>query len=68
MSADRTRKEPADLTWRKSGHSGTSGGECVEVAAAPEAVHVRDSRDRRGPVLHFPADGWAAFVSYTAKP
>nr|WP_245793576.1 DUF397 domain-containing protein [Streptomyces pini] len=45
---------------------GSEGGECVEMATAPGTVHVRDSKDRRGPVLHSPADGRTAFVSSCA--
>jgi len=67
MSANRTTEEPADLTWYKSSHSGPEGGECVEVATTSDTVHVRDSKNGQGPVLRFPAGGWAAFVSYTAK-
>ncbi|GAA2415950.1 DUF397 domain-containing protein [Streptomyces glaucosporus] len=64
MSNEHSMNRPAGLSWFKSSHSGTSGGECVEVAAAPGAVHVRDSKDERGPVLRFPAAGWAAFVAH----
>ncbi|SEG86127.1 protein of unknown function [Actinacidiphila yanglinensis] len=54
------------LDWRKSSHSGSEGGECVEVAACPHTVHVRDSKDPKGPALAFPADAWVAFVAYAA--
>jgi hypothetical protein len=43
-----------DLTnaeWRKSTHSGSNGGDCVELAGAPGLVAVRDSKDPEGPVL-----------------
>ncbi|MFL6051568.1 MAG: DUF397 domain-containing protein [Actinoallomurus sp.] len=29
--------------WRKSSHSGTTGGQCVEVAAAPPMAAARDA-------------------------
>ena len=48
--------------WRKSSYSGDNGGECVEVASA-EAVLVRDTADRNGPVLTFTADAWRAFTA-----
>ncbi|MCM2578856.1 DUF397 domain-containing protein [Streptomyces meridianus] len=54
-----------ELAWFKSSYSGTSGGDCVEVAAAESAVHVRDSKNRRGPVLRFSATEWAAFIART---
>ncbi|MGP4001921.1 DUF397 domain-containing protein [Streptomyces sp. 8N706] len=50
------------VDWRKSSYSSGEGGMCVEVAASPAAVHVRDSKDRHGPQLCFPADEWATFV------
>ncbi|MEO5876904.1 MAG: DUF397 domain-containing protein [Streptosporangiaceae bacterium] len=31
--------------WRKSSHSDTQGNSCVEVAALPGAVGLRDSKD-----------------------
>jgi hypothetical protein len=48
--------------WRKSSYSGDNGGECIEVATA-EAVLVRDTADRDGPVLTFTADAWRAFTT-----
>jgi Domain of unknown function (DUF397) len=48
--------------WRKSSYSGDNGGACVEVASA-EAVLVRDTTDRTGPVVTFTADAWRAFVA-----
>jgi xanthine/CO dehydrogenase XdhC/CoxF family maturation factor len=32
------------ITWRKSTHSDETGGHCVELAAFPHAVAVRDSK------------------------
>ncbi|PLW64572.1 DUF397 domain-containing protein [Streptomyces sp. SCUT-3] len=55
------------VEWRKSSHSGSEGGECVEVAACPGTVHVRDSKDRGGPVLSFSPEEWAAFVGFTRE-
>jgi Domain of unknown function (DUF397) len=47
--------------WRKSTRSGTNG--CVEVAFVQGQVAIRDSKQRRGPVLVFTAHEWAAFLS-----
>ncbi|WP_079042725.1 DUF397 domain-containing protein, partial [Streptomyces albus] len=44
-----------ELTWRKSSYSGSDGGNCVEVARTPGRVHVRDSKEQRGPVLSVPS-------------
>ncbi|MFF2541835.1 DUF397 domain-containing protein [Kitasatospora sp. NPDC058063] len=51
-----------ELAWFKSSHSGTQGGACVEIALTPDAVHVRDSKDKTGPQLTFTAEAWADFV------
>jgi hypothetical protein len=34
----------------------------VEIAVVNDQVAVRDSKDRRGPVLNFTPDEWKAFV------
>ncbi|MFG1674680.1 DUF397 domain-containing protein [Micromonospora sp. NPDC049282] len=56
-----------DLTrarWRKSTRSGTSGGNCVEVAdGIPGVVGVRDSKDPAGPALTFSPASWCAFLT-----
>ncbi|MEV6617187.1 DUF397 domain-containing protein [Streptomyces sp. NPDC051051] len=56
-----------DLTaasWRKSSYSNQDGGACVEVSHDfAAAVPIRDSKVPHGPVLVFPAAGWATFVS-----
>jgi Domain of unknown function (DUF397) len=51
-----------ESNWRKSSYSGSNGGECVEVASA-EAVLVRDTADRNGPVLTLTAGAWRAFTA-----
>jgi Domain of unknown function (DUF397) len=54
-----------DLTraaWHKSSRS-SGNGNCVEVAIVDDAVAVRDTKDRSGPVLVFTAAEWSAFVS-----
>jgi uncharacterized protein DUF397 len=55
-----------DLTgarWRKSSYSGTTGGNCVEVAGNLSGiVAVRDSKEPGGPELVFTPAGWEAFI------
>ncbi|MFG1917567.1 DUF397 domain-containing protein [Micromonospora sp. NPDC048898] len=59
-----------DLTnasWRKSRRSGSSGGNCVEVADnLPGVIGVRDSKDPAGPALTFGPATWRAFVAHVA--
>jgi Domain of unknown function (DUF397) len=50
------------LIWIKSSYSGGGGSECVEVAALPSGVAIRDSKDPDGPVLRFTAEDWKTFT------
>ena len=59
---DRADVRGMESNWRKSSYSGDNGGECVEVASA-QAVLVRDTTDRNGPVLTFTADAWRSFTA-----
>jgi hypothetical protein len=51
-----------DRNWRKSTYSSTNGS-CVEVRRLPDAIEVRDTKDRNGPVLSFSAESWQEFVN-----
>jgi Domain of unknown function (DUF397) len=55
--------------WRKSRYSGSSGGNCVEVAFLDGGrVAVRDSKDAgSGPALVFTAAEWTAFSAGMAE-
>lgn len=54
-----------DARWRKSTRSGTSGGNCVEVADnLPGIVLVRDTKNRDGGTLTFDPAAWRAFVGF----
>ncbi|MFD0850787.1 DUF397 domain-containing protein [Actinomadura adrarensis] len=48
--------------WRKSLHSGDTGGQCVEAAAVPPAIAVRDSKDPQGAKLVLGSSAWRALV------
>jgi hypothetical protein len=50
-----------ERNWRKSSYSADNGGACVEVASAG-AVMVRDTTDRKGPVLTLTPAAWQAFT------
>lgn len=51
-----------DETWRKSSRSNNNGA-CVEVRRIADAVQIRDTKDRTGPMLSFPAHAWHGFVA-----
>ncbi|MYS22215.1 protein of unknown function [Streptomyces sp. DvalAA-14] len=67
MTTEPSANSPAELHWCKSTHSSNEGPDCVEVAASPGAVHVRDSKDPAGPRLAFSPAAWTAFVAYAAE-
>ncbi|MER5221342.1 DUF397 domain-containing protein [Streptomyces flaveus] len=52
--------------WFKSSYSGSEGDNCVEVAVRPEAVHVRDSKDRGIRPLVVAPTAWTAFTTLAA--
>jgi hypothetical protein len=56
--------DPANPAWRKSSFSGANGGSgCVEVAALPVGIAVRDTKDRAQlPHLHS-APAWREFLA-----
>lgn len=57
------RTDPLGLTWVKSSASGTGQGEdCVEAAATPDRVFLRDSKFPR-PSLSFTHEAWKAFLA-----
>ncbi|SEQ26409.1 DUF397 domain-containing protein [Streptomyces radiopugnans] len=64
-----TAHDLSTAVWRKSSYSNAEGGSCVEVAdGLPGVVPVRDSKVPDGPVLVFPAAGWAAFTETLRRP
>ncbi|GGT39545.1 DUF397 domain-containing protein [Streptomyces chromofuscus] len=52
--------------WFKSSYSGSEGDNCVEVAVRPEAVRIRDSKDKRFRPLVVTPTAWAAFTALAA--
>jgi hypothetical protein len=55
-----------ELNWTKSSYSSNDGPDCVEVATAAPAVHVRDSKDVNGARLTFAGASWARFLAFAA--
>nr|WP_242440812.1 DUF397 domain-containing protein [Streptomyces sp. CB02923] len=50
--------------WRKSSYSSEQSADtnCVEVAATPTTIHIRDSKNVTGPALSVPPSSWADFL------
>ena len=58
-----------ELTWFKSSYSdGPDGDSCVEIAVGPGTVHVRDSKNVKGPRFTVAPAAWADFVPYASHP
>ncbi|MGW2887528.1 DUF397 domain-containing protein [Streptomyces griseoruber] len=53
------------LKWFKSSYSGSEGGQCLEVALTPSAIHIRDSKHapHSGPALQLAPAAWADFTA-----
>jgi hypothetical protein len=56
-----------ERAWFKSSYSGSDGDACIEVAKGPQAIHVRDSKDRRSPELALSPTAWSDFLTYAAQ-
>ncbi|MFE4689426.1 DUF397 domain-containing protein [Streptomyces sp. NPDC056749] len=67
MKTELPASPTAAPNWFKSSYSAGNGGDCVEVAATPASVHIRDSKHADGPVLTVGQGQWAAFVRMTAR-
>ncbi|MGW3424600.1 DUF397 domain-containing protein [Streptomyces phaeochromogenes] len=60
--------DSSELEWFKSSYSdGPDGNSCVEIALAPGAVHVRDSKNVDGAQLALAPGVWADFVTYASR-
>ncbi|MER5581547.1 DUF397 domain-containing protein [Streptomyces asoensis] len=66
MSGEKARLDLDGPAWLKSSYSAGNGGECVEVAACPGRVHVRDSKDTTRAALAVRPTAWTAFVEFAA--
>ncbi|MFD4261538.1 DUF397 domain-containing protein [Streptomyces sp. NPDC058534] len=68
MIRETAASDAPELAWFKSSYSdGPDGDTCVEIAHAPGAVHVRDSKDSDGPSFVVGSQAWGAFVTYGAE-
>ncbi|MQY06994.1 DUF397 domain-containing protein [Actinomadura macrotermitis] len=55
-----------NVTWRKASRSVDNGGNCIEVAAVPSTVAIRDSKDPEGPKLLVPSQDFQR-LAHTLK-
>ncbi|UIX32546.1 helix-turn-helix domain-containing protein [Streptomyces sp. GQFP] len=64
MSAQHITDASTLTAWRKSSHSGSDNGNCLEVSEAhPTHTPVRDSKNPTGPALLFGTAAWSTFVA-----
>jgi hypothetical protein len=67
MSVESVAWGGTQLEWFKSSYSSSEvDSDCVEIAAAPGTVHVRDSKDKEAAQLAFTAGPWADFLAYVS--
>ncbi|MEV2195844.1 DUF397 domain-containing protein [Streptomyces phaeochromogenes] len=57
-----------ELAWFKSSYSSGGDGDCVEVANSPTSIHIRDSKNTRGPELALSPTAWGDFVASVSGP
>ena len=51
----------SNLNWRKSKRS-MNNGNCAEISSAGGVVMVRDTKDKQGAMLRYPAASWLGFI------
>ncbi|MFF0115934.1 DUF397 domain-containing protein [Streptomyces prasinus] len=62
-----SREEATAPEWIKSSYSTPDGPDCVEVAAVPDHILVRDSKNPHGPRLALTPTTWATFLPHASK-
>ncbi|MBO7935793.1 DUF397 domain-containing protein [Streptomyces antibioticus] len=69
MIREASAGDGSELVWFKSSYSsGNDGESCVEVAASPGTIHVRDSKYREAsPRLALAPAAWTDFVAYASS-
>ncbi|MGH3241044.1 MAG: DUF397 domain-containing protein [Spirillospora sp.] len=51
------------MRWRTSSHSNPSGETCVEIGRHREAVCIRDSKNRSGPMIRLSSGDWSSLIA-----
>ncbi|MEV1009404.1 DUF397 domain-containing protein [Streptomyces sp. NPDC049881] len=63
MTVDRAAPAECGGDWRKSSHSGSENGDCVELAFGfPGAAPVRDSKNPAATPVVFTSSAWREFI------
>ncbi|SDX53987.1 protein of unknown function [Amycolatopsis xylanica] len=52
----------SDAGWCKSSYSGSGSDDCVEIRLAPDAIGVRDTKDRASGALTVSSAAWTALL------
>jgi len=58
-----TNRGTPPAAWRKSSRSGSTGGECVEVAALGPQRLIRDSKNPQKGFLSMRAEAWTSLLT-----
>lgn len=66
MTSKSSTQSDTNLGWIKSSYSTSDGPSCVEVAATPGMIYVRDSKLPDGLRLTLTPTTWATFLPYAA--
>ncbi|MFE1751021.1 DUF397 domain-containing protein [Streptomyces anandii] len=61
-----TPENTPEPVWIKSSYSTDEGPDCVEVAAIPDHILVRDSKNPTGPRLALGPAAWRGFLPYAS--
>ncbi|MFD5011170.1 DUF397 domain-containing protein [Streptomyces chartreusis] len=56
-----------NVRWLKSSYSGSTGGECVEVADLTPRMAVRDSKNPGVGTVTLTPEAYTAFVAFVAE-
>jgi len=59
-----TAPDFSSVVWRKSSHSGGQSGQCVEVAALPGLIGIRDSKNPDSAALAIRPDAFRSLVRH----
>ncbi|PZG11141.1 DUF397 domain-containing protein [Micromonospora craterilacus] len=65
-TADQLTNTRLPVAWHVSTRSGNGSGNCVEAGPVLDGsgrFAVRDTKDRSGPILLYPAIGWTTFIA-----